>query len=232
MQRFPIRAEVEAANNQRLDKLADPTHVYQAEDRPGVDVRGNPISRQTMLQLLDRLVVPREISLKVCTFLCTVTVSSGIFGLDWGASHACKGELTVRFIYRQLIKSSQNLEQGLLVNGSLGRIVDFRTTYSAIQMGTQIAFDDADGKKRISKKLGLGQHGSVLGTKLNNDNVHGTPIADDNRLYGQERVWPVVKFTNGREVVCVPTEFSVVSATGIIEAVREQARSFTSIVWL
>lgn len=37
-----------------------------------------------------------------------------------------------------------------------------------------------------------------------------------------ERVWPLVKFTNGREVLCVPEEFSVENVKGGVEAWRTQ----------
>jgi hypothetical protein len=68
--RFPLRSEVENANQQRLERLADPTHIYVAEDRPGIDIRGNLVSQTTMRSLLDRLVVPREITLRVSIRFC------------------------------------------------------------------------------------------------------------------------------------------------------------------
>jgi hypothetical protein len=40
-----------------------------------------------------------------------------------------------------------------------------------------------------------------------------------------DRIWPVVRFISGREMMCVPQEFTVNNADGGMEARREQVRS-------
>lgn len=118
----------------------------------------------------------------------------------------------------------QNLEQGRLVNGSLGKVVDFRTTLVAVQMGTQISLDDKDGKDPIAKKLGIDHDTKIrMSTTMGDASENSLGEGTGDALYRKDRVWPVVKFTNGRELLCVPADFSVVSASGETEAAREQA---------
>jgi hypothetical protein len=64
--RFPLRTEVEKANNSRLEKLPLPAHTYIATDWPGHDSKMKPISREKAKRLLNDLVTPPEISLRVC----------------------------------------------------------------------------------------------------------------------------------------------------------------------
>ncbi|KAG6843196.1 hypothetical protein H0H93_001910, partial [Arthromyces matolae] len=61
---FATRHEVDKANTFRLSKLQTESHTYDANDVPGVDTFGNPVSTQQMERLLKRLVVPRQIQLK------------------------------------------------------------------------------------------------------------------------------------------------------------------------
>lgn len=42
----------------------------------------------------------------------------------------------------------------------------------------------------------------------------------------QGRVWPVVHFTNGRELLCIPLDFTVNNSLGMMEAQRDQVRKF------
>jgi hypothetical protein len=90
-------------------------------------------------------------------------------------------------------------------------------------MGTQIATDDPEGKSQISRKLGLGPNRFIHSAPLSRNGSLKTE-SKGNRLYSADRVWPVVRFANGREVVCVPAEFDVASASGVTEATREQVR--------
>lgn len=63
--RYARRSEVDNANSARLRDLSGPPHTYQARDTPGLDVRGQTISREQMEKLLDRLVCQRQITVKV-----------------------------------------------------------------------------------------------------------------------------------------------------------------------
>ena len=40
------------------------------------------------------------------------------------------------------------------------------------------------------------------------------------------RRWPLVRFTNGAERLCVPEEFAVTGARGYVEASRTQVREY------
>ncbi len=64
---YALRSEVENANSSRLKNLPGEQHTYRARDIPGIDAYGNPTKSDAMEKLLDRLVVPREVSLKVCS---------------------------------------------------------------------------------------------------------------------------------------------------------------------
>jgi hypothetical protein len=91
----------------------------------------------------------------------------------------------------------KNLIQGELVNGSVGQVVAFSTSREAQNNHTLIAqVDDANdpsGAQRIRNRAAQG-----------------------------DRVWPVVRFTNGRVMLIVPVEFTVNNAQGEREASREQ----------
>jgi hypothetical protein len=62
---FPLRAEVEGCNNQRLKELTGGIQIYHAMDSRGYNAKGEPVDKEMAQRLLDRLVAPREISLKV-----------------------------------------------------------------------------------------------------------------------------------------------------------------------
>ena len=65
--RFPTRAEVERANSARLKGITSVTYTYTAEDRPGFDSSGRRVSPDIMKRLLERLVAPPTVTLKVST---------------------------------------------------------------------------------------------------------------------------------------------------------------------
>jgi hypothetical protein len=71
---FPLRAEVEGCNNQRLKELTGEIQTYQAMDSRGYDASGEPIDKETAQRLLDRLVARREISLKVVMDVLGISV--------------------------------------------------------------------------------------------------------------------------------------------------------------
>ncbi|KAI0762728.1 PIF1-like helicase-domain-containing protein [Fomes fomentarius] len=88
----------------------------------------------------------------------------------------------------------KNIIQGLLVNGSVGRVVGF---YKPREAGGQAsaaggAMDDPQREQKLKTILALNS------------------------------VWPAVQFQQGPLMLCVPLSFEVVNADGNIEAVREQ----------
>lgn len=56
---------MEGCNNRRLNELTGEIHTYHAMDSRGYNAKGNLIDKEMAQRLLDRLVAPREISLKV-----------------------------------------------------------------------------------------------------------------------------------------------------------------------
>lgn len=100
--------------------------------------------------------------------------------------------------------SSQNLEQGSLVNGSVGIVQSFMSSKAAIKAGISIARIDSGGSNHYQPAREL--------------DVEEGP--DDPSSQG--RVWPVVRFTNGRELLCIPLDFTVNNSMGIMEAQRDQ----------
>jgi len=93
--------------------------------------------------------------------------------------------------------SLQNLIQGELVNGSVGQVIAFSTSSEALKNHTDIAQVD-DAKDPITAQR-------IRSRAAQND-----------------RVWPVIRFTNGRVMLIVPVEFTVNNAQGEREASREQ----------
>lgn len=64
--RFPTRNEVDTANANRLERIKEIPRPYNASDFPGEDDKGNCISFEKMEKLLDNLVAPKTVILKVC----------------------------------------------------------------------------------------------------------------------------------------------------------------------
>jgi hypothetical protein len=87
--------------------------------------------------------------------------------------------------------------QGSLVNGSVGQVIAFSTSREAQKNHTEIAQVDNAQDQSIAQKI-------------------------LSRAAENERVWPVVRFTNGRDMLIVPVEFTVNNAEGGTEASREQ----------
>lgn len=67
MSRFPTRKEVDTANTNRLNRIKEElSYTYIAVDQPGFDDDRKPIPMEKAKKLLDNLVAPKEIVLKVC----------------------------------------------------------------------------------------------------------------------------------------------------------------------
>ncbi|KAJ3985391.1 hypothetical protein F5890DRAFT_1157986 [Lentinula detonsa] len=172
---FPHRADVDRANNNRLSSLPGDPHTYRAMDIPGKDVNGIPLNYLQMDRLLERLIVPKSVTLKVGAQVMLV----------------------------------KNLEQGSLVNGSVGTITNFSTSRQALRKGISVARIES-APNTFQPNLEQGQE------------EEGREGGDENNPSSNARVWPVVRFTNGREMLCIPLEFTVNSPLGIMEARRDQ----------
>jgi ATP-dependent DNA helicase PIF1 len=92
----------------------------------------------------------------------------------------------------------QNLVQGKLVNGSVGKVTDFRALDQAL-------------KDRIKVPGIEDQQGSQ------------DPRAEG--LKTSSTLWPLVRFTDGQEILCVSADFTVNNPDGDVEARRSQVNT-------
>jgi ATP-dependent DNA helicase PIF1 len=93
------------------------------------------------------------------------------------------------------------------VNGSIGKVTEFLTTSEALKRNIAIA--------TLDKK----------GVKVDDDAVAPHPrtlIPLNGNLFRKDQFWPLVRFTNGLELLCAPVEFSVEGLVGNVEAHRLQ----------
>ncbi|KAF9243746.1 hypothetical protein BU15DRAFT_42471 [Melanogaster broomeanus] len=146
-------------------------------DSRGFDIYNKRLSFNAAEQLLDRLVCPRDVPLKV----------------------------NLPFVL------TQNMVQGVLVNGSLGKVKEFLGIRDAQQRHIDIA--EAQGKD--------GQP-SVLVQSADGDEEKPGLMALDHHTFKKDQLWPLVEFTNGNLLLCAPVEFLVEGLKGNVEARRLQ----------
>ncbi|KAL5495571.1 hypothetical protein ACEPAI_1034 [Sanghuangporus weigelae] len=97
----------------------------------------------------------------------------------------------------------KNLSPGL-VNGLLGKVSAFKTVEQALRDCNEVSVQD------------------ISQASAHNNTRNIEPDSADMGMTVQDRVWPLVRFTNGHEILCFPTTFDVVNARGDFEAHREQ----------
>ena len=59
---------MEGHNNSRLNQLTGTAHIYRSMDSRGYNAKGVQLDKDVAQRLLERLVAPRAISLKVLYF--------------------------------------------------------------------------------------------------------------------------------------------------------------------
>lgn len=100
--------------------------------------------------------------------------------------------------------------QGRLVNGSVGKVTNFLTTFEAVKRNIAIATMDRQGGRK----------------KDEDPAAPSGPVKDLLRLHGQtykrDEFWPLVSFVDGSELLCAPTDFGVEGLVGNVEALRVQ----------
>jgi ATP-dependent DNA helicase PIF1 len=102
----------------------------------------------------------------------------------------------------------QNIEQGYLVNGSLGKVIEFMTIHDALARDIAIA-EQANRPKR-----------TLPPTFLSLPQQEVRPLTG--QVFGRHEVWPLVRFETGRELLCAPLDFTIEGYMGNIEACRMQ----------
>jgi len=133
----------------------------------------------------------------------------------------------------------QNLKQGRLVNGSVGRVVNFITPEEAFEGDIEIAkVDQSKSLKAVMERAANPKPFDPMGVvAASSSSQTFSNIVDpdcscepgycwcDPRPSQEEpgeMRWPVVLFTNGERLVLPPMEFSVVNYFGIVESKRVQ----------
>jgi ATP-dependent exoDNAse (exonuclease V) alpha subunit len=95
----------------------------------------------------------------------------------------------------------QNAEQGVLVNGSVGKVTDFLTCREAKETHkVEVALSPRDREE--------------------NPRTGEIRIAD--RLWGSPTKWPVVEFLSGQKRLIPPHEFTIENVNGTMQALRSQ----------
>lgn len=147
-------------------------------------------------------------------YLLTVSEPDCFLLPDRGASHASQGRRHIQLAVILKSKTNsclyQNLVQGELVNGSMGRVVGFYTTRDALQRGGSLGIADKGTVHKLASDI-------LKDIEKKSDNVS----KEVTRLISDPRVWPMVEFRS-RTILCVPAQFEVNSAEGIVQACRYQ----------
>ncbi|TFK76741.1 hypothetical protein BDN72DRAFT_6898 [Pluteus cervinus] len=142
---YPLRRQVADCNEARLRALHPPIWAYRGMDYSGYDARKHPISFETAKRLLDDLIAPELLELKV------------------GAQ----------------VMLLVNVEQGTLVNGSVGKVTHFMTLLEARSKNipiTEIRVPEIDPKLPLTSMT--------------------------THVFPQNQAWPVVEFAGGRPLLC------------------------------
>jgi ATP-dependent DNA helicase PIF1 len=95
----------------------------------------------------------------------------------------------------------------VLVNGSIGKVTEFLTTSEALKRNIAIATLDRKGAREDAEL--------VVPPPRHLIPLHG-------HVFRKDQFWPLVRFTNGMELLCAPVEFSVEGLVGNVEAHRLQ----------
>lgn len=184
-------------------------------DKAGFDPHGHRVPADSALKLLDRVPARDELPLKVCdpptiqSFQCLnaeylLGRCTGHVGQS-GRSHT---------LPRNVADSApQNIVPGKLVNGSLGKVVDFMTVAQARRRNIDIDQElnplDAESRAQdVSARKAAARVKALV------------PINE--HVFDKNQLWPHVRFENGRELLCAPLEFTSEGFRGNIEAHRLQ----------
>jgi ATP-dependent DNA helicase PIF1 len=132
--------------------------------------------------------------------------------------------ILVVFAESILLIGCKNIVQGLLVNGSIGKVTEFLTIHEANQRGIQLAKiakddnDKANGTQRTRP-----EKTRLLFAERRQDTTDAKPLEPLNEnTFTHTTAWPVVQFTNGMSLLCAPLDFDVEGMKANVEARRLQ----------
>jgi len=107
--------------------------------------------------------------------------------------------------------------EGKLVNGSLGKVVDFLTTREARERLIEIATSDTP-----AQRLPNGDFLPIRNPSNDDEDEYKGLLALDSQEFTKQERFPLVKFTNEVHLLCAPLAFTVEGLKGNVEAQRVQ----------
>lgn len=118
---------------------------------------------------------------------------------------------------------TKNMADKSLVNGSLGTIVSFESTYDARSHDVPVAQPDDKTQDIDSVRIKV-EPGSPQSRRTHSRNNSSSVHREDARESPRPALprWPVVKFTNGEVRQITAASFESVNAIGGVEATRQQ----------
>lgn len=141
-QLYPLKSQVERANSERLNQLPGPTFLYQSTDTPGMKVIYEGMgSGERKIHKYE--ILTAEETEKSCERLVALK------------------DLALRLDAQVML--IQNMRQGQLVNGSLGKVVGFKTVQEANDDLVEIAKVDlrkAMNSRVTGNSVGIKEHDS------------------------------------------------------------------------
>lgn len=110
--------------------------------------------------------------------------------------------------------------QGRLVNGSVGKIIDFIGVSEANQQCVEIAQLAPAG---VEEATHLSEDFKIAERRRKQRGEHRlVQMTSTKNMFGAHTAWPLVQFTNGTKLLCAPLEFNVEGMVGNLEARRLQ----------
>ncbi|KAF8213487.1 hypothetical protein K438DRAFT_1096609 [Mycena galopus ATCC 62051] len=145
------RDEVERVNNKRMDQLPGGCETYEALDVPGRNSKDEPVTRDQMEKLLDRLVVPKSVKLKVGAQVMLVKnlvqgrLVNGSLGQVVGFSTAADAILHHVEIANPVENKPQKQNQPPLPGAQLWPLVKFTSGEEVLMIPQEFTVNNADG---------------------------------------------------------------------------------------
>lgn len=237
---YPKKRDVRAANFRKLAALPDKAYTFHCSDVSGYRDSDPPVAFYEDLKLLadcldKNTLVERELTLKIGAQVMLVKVRRA-------ARHAQ--------VKADTPNAQQNLAEGGLVNGSIGKVIGFMT-------GDQVKEQNGSGAgcKRepyidddeYARVFATGEYEGDYESKSKPVRPRSDITLQETQLFpgvriAQERkkpepgrrgddpddipvhpgAWPVVDFRNGSRMLLHPMDFNVENANGETEAMRNQ----------
>lgn len=121
-------------------------------------------------------------------------------------------------MYRFSYYNLQNVIQGSLVNGSLGKVIGFMTTHQALQEHIRVVEMRKVGGPRATANNQVPTKRPRI--ESNDPEPEFEPLTTAE--FTKDEKWPLVEFTSGLLLLCSPENFTIEGFLGNVEAKRIQ----------